>query len=83
MVRPASGGGSRWPGWRTPAAYLGAAVLILNHLGTHVPYYFLDQGAIGTSAVIGNVGLLSPGFLELGYSLFGVARLVGKSKLRV
>jgi hypothetical protein len=66
-----------------PAAYLGAAVLILNHLGRRAPYYFLDPGAIGTSAVIGNVALLALGFLGLGFSLFGVARLVEKSRLRV
>jgi hypothetical protein len=33
--------------------------------------------------VIGNVALLALGFLGLGFSLFGVARLVEKSRLRV
>lgn len=57
-----------------PAAYLGLALVVLNHAGRRAPYYFLDPGSIGMGAVSLNVALLAAGFLGLGYLLLAVAR---------
>ncbi|MET0473873.1 MAG: Pr6Pr family membrane protein [Mycobacterium sp.] len=57
-----------------PAAYLGLALVVLNHTGRRAPYYFLDPGSVGIGAVAVNVALLALGFLGLGYLLLGLAR---------
>jgi hypothetical protein len=58
-----------------PAVYAAGAVIVLNHLGRRAPYYFLDPGSVGGTAVAVNIGLLGAGFLGLGFLLLGVARL--------
>jgi hypothetical protein len=59
-----------------PAAYLGLALLVLNHVGRRAPYYFLDPASIGTAAVVVNVFVLACGALALGYALLVVNRAV-------
>jgi hypothetical protein len=59
-----------------PAAYLALALLVLNHVGTRAPYYFLDPGTIGTTSVVMNVGVLACGALVLGYVLLVINRAV-------
>lgn len=57
-----------------PAAYLGLALLVLNHLGRRAPYFFLDPGSVGAVGLVLNVGLLAGIFLGSGYALWAVAR---------
>jgi hypothetical protein len=57
-----------------PAAYLGLALVVLNHTGRRAPYYFLDPNSVGLGAVAVNVALLAAGFLGLGYLLLALAR---------
>ena len=58
-----------------PAAYAGLALFILNRAGRRAPYYFLDPGSVGATAVAVNVALMGVAFLGLGYLLLAVARL--------
>jgi hypothetical protein len=55
-----------------PAAYVALALLVLNHAGRRVPYYFLDPDSVGTATVVANIGLLAAIFLALGYTLMGL-----------
>lgn len=57
-----------------PAAYLAAALLVLNHAGRRAPYYFLDPGSVGAAAVALNVAALAACVLALGYALLAVNR---------
>jgi len=59
-----------------PAAYLAAALLVLNHVGRRAPYYFLDPDAIGAASVLMNVCVLACGALALGYTLLVINRAV-------
>jgi hypothetical protein len=58
-----------------PAAYLGLALLVLNHAGRRAPYYFLDPDSVGLAAVVANTGVLMGIFLMLGYALAAVGRV--------
>ena len=64
-----------------PAAYLGLAIEVLNNLGRRAPYYFLDPGSIGATAVASNVVILAFGILTLGYLLSGVGRVAVKARV--
>lgn len=57
-----------------PAAYVAAALLVLNHAGRRAPYYFLDPDSVGTTTVAVNIALLGAIFLALGYALMGLGR---------
>lgn len=52
-----------------PATYLAFAVLIVNHSGRRVPYYFLDADRIGVVGLTVNVCLLAAMFLGVGYGV--------------
>ena len=52
-----------------PATYLAFAVLIVNHSGRRVPYYFLDADRIGVVGLTLNVCLLAAMFLGVGYGV--------------
>ena len=58
-----------------PAAYGVIAVLVLNRAGRRAPYFFLDPGSIGVTAVAANIGLLGAGILGLGFVLLAVTRV--------
>jgi heme/copper-type cytochrome/quinol oxidase subunit 4 len=57
-----------------PAAYMVAALLVLNHVGRRALYYFLDPAGIGGVGVALNVCLLAALFLALGYGLIAFGR---------
>jgi hypothetical protein len=57
-----------------PAAYVAVALLVLNHAGRRVPYYFLDPGTVGTATVVTNIAVLGLIFLALGYLVVAVGR---------
>jgi hypothetical protein len=61
-----------WLGY--PAAYAGAALLVLNKAGRRAPYYFLDPHSVGITMVVVNTSLLALGFLGLGYLFMALAR---------
>lgn len=63
-----------------PAAYLVLALLVLNHAGRRAPYYFLDPGSVGATAVVLNVTAMAVCVLALGYALLAVNR--GTSTVR-
>lgn len=74
----------RWLG--IPLAYFVFAV-IRAHLGgplqgvkSRYPYFFIDIDVLGVGAVLRNALLLALGFLVIGHVLFGVDRLLGRSK---
>lgn len=52
----------------------------LRGMKSRYPYFFIDIDALGLGPVLLNVLLLSIGFLFLGYVLFGVDKLLGRSK---
>ena len=58
-----------------PAAYMVAALLVLNRVGRRALYYFLDPAGIGGFGVALNVCLLAVLFLGLGYGLIALSRL--------
>lgn len=69
--------------WLTyPVAYLGLALLVLNHIGRRAPYYFLDPGSVGIARVVGNIALLGAGMLGLGYALAIVGRIAVTARAR-
>jgi hypothetical protein len=58
-----------------PAIYLVFAVVILNHSGRRVPYYFLDVDRIGVVGLAVNACLLAAMFLGVGYGVVLLNRL--------
>lgn len=58
-----------------PAAYGIVALVVLNRVGRRAPYFFLDPGSIGVTAVMANIGLLAAGIVGLGYALLAVSRV--------
>jgi hypothetical protein len=52
-----------------PAIYLVFALLLLNHSGRRIPYYFLDADRIGAVGLALNVSLLAAMFLGVGYGV--------------
>jgi hypothetical protein len=69
-------------GWRDPliwliypAIYLVFAIVILNHTGRRVPYYFLDVDRIGVVGLTVNACLLAAMFLGVGYGVVLFNRL--------
>jgi hypothetical protein len=58
-----------------PATYLAFAVLIVNHSGRRVPYYFLDADRIGIVGLTLNVCLLAAMFLGVGYGVVLLKRI--------
>ncbi len=74
----------KWLG--IPLAYFIFAVLRaqlggeLRGVQSRYPYFFMDIDALGLGPVLLNVLLLAVGFLFIGYVLFGVDKLLGRSK---
>jgi hypothetical protein len=58
-----------------PAIYLVFALVILNHSGRRVPYYFLDADRIGTVGLTLNACLLAAMFLGVGYGVVLLKRV--------
>ena len=58
-----------------PAAYGIVALVVLNRVGRRAPYFFLDPGSVGVTAVAANVGLLALGILGLGFVLVALTRV--------
>jgi hypothetical protein len=69
-------------GWRDPliwliypAIYPVFAIVILNHSGRRVPYYFLDVDRIGVVGLTVNACLLAAMVLGVGYGVVLLDRL--------
>jgi hypothetical protein len=64
-----------------PAAYLAAALAVLNNLGRRAPYYFLDPDSVGIASVVGNICVLAACALVLGYTLLAVNRIATPARI--
>ncbi len=58
-----------------PAAYVAAALLVLNTAGRRAPYYFLDPDSVGMTVVVTNTAMLAAFMLVLGYGISSVDRV--------
>lgn len=64
-----------------PGVYVAVALLVLNHAGRRVPYYFLDPSTVGTVTVAVNIAVLGLIFLALGYLVVAIGRSAARRRM--